>query len=371
MSAEKFPLNIRHALWQKHSKRCAYCTESITLSEVEIDHVLPESLRNDPSLPAHLERYGLPADFSLSSLGNLLPAHSHCNRKKSSRILDESHLRHFLGIANAASSGVRELADASQRWESRDKFLVEVIEAFRLGAITPMDIQEPQLPYSLRLSKPIVFADKPDELVQSIGFVEVDGLLDRPVLMGGDPKFAADFGDLKGVRMTVRTCREYRAALAANFHAQTTYDIKSESFLKSVNAILNAVSSVRLPTISYIRHPHRGVADLDLLPASILPYLSLHGAAEATAQLRGLTLRDLLRRGEMKILEINSRELLFEWHSTGLMIRELCRADFDSDGVEDILCECYRWAPQGTLGFGWTSVLSRLGPDDMFSSMRL
>ena len=98
--------------------------------------------------------------------------------------------------------------------------------------------------------------------------------------------------------MTVRTCREYRAALAAGFHAKTTYDIKSEAFLKTTNAILTAAALVRVPLISYIRKPHRGVADLDLLPSSVLPCVSPDDA-EIIAGMKGLSLGDLLGRGQI------------------------------------------------------------------------
>jgi hypothetical protein len=237
-------------------------------------------------------------------------------------------------------------------------------EAIRSGLILPMDLQESQPPDQLRLTKPLVFADTPEEFVESISPEEVERFLDRPVLMGGNPVFAADFGDDSGVRMTVRTCREYRAALAAGFYAKTTYDIKSEAFLKTTNAILTAAALVRVPLISYMRRPHRGVADLDLLPSSVLPCVSPDDA-KLIAGMKGLSLGDLLGRGEIKILRLSSSELSLEWN-WGLMLREVCRADFDGDGVEDILCECYCWATEGTLGFGWTSILARMGEDSTF-----
>jgi hypothetical protein len=182
--------------------------------------------------------------------------------------------------------------------------------------------------------------------------------------MGGNPIFSANFGDNSGIRMTVRTCREYRAALAAGFYALTTYDIKSEAFLKVANTLLAGAAMVRVPLISYVRNPHFGITDLDLLPLSVLPCVSLDDT-RAVADMAGVSLADLLARGEIKILNVSSNEISLEWH-WGLMLREICRADFDGDGVEDILCECYLWAPEGTLGFGWTSILSRTSAEGMF-----
>ncbi|HYN14158.1 MAG TPA: hypothetical protein VES66_00040, partial [Terriglobales bacterium] len=120
-------------------------------------------------------------------------------------------------------------------------------------------------------------------------------------------------------------------SIAAGFYAKTTYDIKSEAFLRTANAILTAAALVRVPLISYIRKPHRGVADLDLLPSSVLPCVSPDDA-EVIAGMKGLSLGDLLGRGEIRILRLSSSELSLEWN-WGLMLGEVCRADFDGVGV--------------------------------------
>jgi hypothetical protein len=40
--------NERLAIWMAHQKRCVYCGEPIQLRDLEIDHILPASLENDP-----------------------------------------------------------------------------------------------------------------------------------------------------------------------------------------------------------------------------------------------------------------------------------------------------------------------------------
>lgn len=369
MSSQKIDLDVRHAIWLAHYRRCVYCSEPLSFAEVDIDHVIPESLAGKPELPEILASLGLSAEFDLSSIQNLLPAHRRCNLTKTSDVFKEASARFFLHLAEKASANVQKLVASKKERENRENLLSRVSKAIRSGLILPMDLQESQPPDQLRLTKPLVFADHPNELVQTISPEEVEIFLDRPVLIGGNPVFAADFGDADGIRTTVRTCREYRAALAAGFHAQSTYDIKPEAFLKTTNAILTAAALLRVPLISYIRKPHRGVTDLDLLPSSVLPCVSPDDA-ETIAGMKGLSLGDLLRREQIKILGLSSTELSLEWH-WGLMLREVCRADFDGDGVEDILCECYCWATQGTLGFGWTSILTRTGEDSGFGVSQL
>jgi len=344
MSSQTIELDLRHAIWLTHNRRCVYCSEPLSFSEVDIDHVIPEALVGNPEFPAILAPLDLPLAFDLFSIRNLLPVHRRCNLVKSSKVFDDAAARFFLHRAEGASANVQELVAKKKEGQIRDNLLAKLGEAIRSGLILPMDIQVSQPPHLLRLTNPLVFADAPAEIIESIAPEEVERYLDRPVLMGADPVFAADFGDDNGVRMSVRTWREYRAALAAGFSAKTTYDIKSEAVLKTANAILTAAGSVRLPIISYIRRPHRGVADLELLPSSVLPCVSPDDA-EIIAGMENASLSDLLGRGEIKILRISSSELSLEWN-WGLMLREICRADFDGDGIEDILCECYCWATE-------------------------
>jgi hypothetical protein len=316
-----------------------------------------------------LARLDLAPTFNLSSIQNLVPTHRRCNLAKSSDLFNEASARFFLHRAEKAVAQIEELIRSKRNRESRENLLSSVGEAIRSGLILPMDVQESQPPDDLQLTKPLVFADKPGEYVESIAPDEVSLYLDRPVLMGGNPIFAADFGDQSGVRMTVRTCREYRAALSAGFHALTTYDIKSEAYLKTTNAILAAAGSVPIPLISYIQRPHRGVPDLNLLPPSVLPRV-LPNDDEMINGMKDFSLGDLLERGEIKILSLSSNSLSLQWN-WGFMLREVCRADFDGDGVEDILCECYCWATEGTMGFGWTSILARVEDNGPFSVSRI
>ena len=95
-----------------------------------------------------------------------------------------------------------------------------------------------------------------------------------------------------------------------------------------------------------------------------MPSISPEGREEIKS-LAGSTVGDLLRGGALKILSASSYEVSMEWHM-GFLLRELCRADADGDGVEDILCEGYCWAIGGSLGYGWTCVLSRTSGKALF-----
>ena len=367
MSKQKVGYALREALWKAHEKRCAYCGESLSFAELEADHIIPEAGWNKPGLADLLVELELPADFDLKSAANLLPAHGRCNRRKTDDVFEIGPLHFYLAYAHKKTGQVEALVASLKREEKRETTLSRLSEALISGYITHMDIRlEQKEPGVLKLSKALVFADG---LEYSVTAEQVPSFLDRPVLMGANPTLDAAFGDEDGVKMRVRTCREYRAALQAGYFALTTYDIKSEAFLKPVDAVLLAAEAVRLPHLSYIDRPFKGLADLDLLPVDVLLEVSPDDTREIQA-MKGETLKDLLDKGELRVLKVSSSEISIKWHSR-LLMREICRADLDHDGIEDILCECYRWATGGTMGFGWTCLLKRLSADAPFTISRL
>ncbi|MDF1996404.1 HNH endonuclease [Peribacillus frigoritolerans] len=75
---------VRYALWQAYKKRCAICGNSIGYTQLQIDHIIAESLEKIPNkLYEVLKKYELPKDFKINSLYNLRPACGYCNREKS------------------------------------------------------------------------------------------------------------------------------------------------------------------------------------------------------------------------------------------------------------------------------------------------
>src|SRR5690349_17600689 len=76
----------RYAVWLHHGKRCWLCLEPLDLVAATVDHVVAESLTDDPTaLQETIELYKLPATFNVNSFENWLPAHNHCNQSKSKR----------------------------------------------------------------------------------------------------------------------------------------------------------------------------------------------------------------------------------------------------------------------------------------------
>jgi hypothetical protein len=93
MSAQQFSIGFRHALWEAHKQKCFYCTKGIMLLEMEVDHVLPESLDFDPQqLQEVKQRLGLPDEFQITGFANLVPACRACNGRKKHNLLPDGRL---------------------------------------------------------------------------------------------------------------------------------------------------------------------------------------------------------------------------------------------------------------------------------------
>lgn len=113
---------------------------------------------------------------------------------------------------------------------------------------------------------------------------------------------------------------------------------------------LMALAKATLASESYIAEPRVDLPDLYLLAFSMFPDPS---ASVSDPPVSTETYKDKVDRGELVIKNIGSTILNIEQpEGMGQQLVEVVRADFDGDGVEDILLfeDCY--ATHGTLGLG-------------------
>lgn len=113
MAKYKFTQSERHAVYTTHGEKCYTCGRALTMKTVQIDHVVPESLADDPeALAAALEQLGLEQDFDLNSYENWMPACEPCNKDKRQMVWRGSLLAQ-LALQRAADRAdrAREVAD--------------------------------------------------------------------------------------------------------------------------------------------------------------------------------------------------------------------------------------------------------------------
>jgi 5-methylcytosine-specific restriction endonuclease McrA len=87
MAKRQFSDEERYAVYTVHGEKCYMCGEPIDLLTMEVDHIIPEALLDEPAtLGPILDGFGLPADFNLQSYANWLPACGPCNNRKRNRV---------------------------------------------------------------------------------------------------------------------------------------------------------------------------------------------------------------------------------------------------------------------------------------------
>lgn len=93
MGKRQFTDEERYAVYTVHGERCYLCRRPVDLMTMEVDHVIPESLLDEPAKLAPVAAgYGLPADFDLQSFANWMPACGPCNGRKRERVFDPTPL---------------------------------------------------------------------------------------------------------------------------------------------------------------------------------------------------------------------------------------------------------------------------------------
>ena len=100
MADQKFSASEREALWLAYGKKCGYKREPLDISNFHIDHILPESLADNPEEFERVKiELGLNKNFDLMGFENLLPCKPPVNEQKSSLVLEPPFIYYFLGIA--------------------------------------------------------------------------------------------------------------------------------------------------------------------------------------------------------------------------------------------------------------------------------
>lgn len=100
----------------------------------------------------------------------------------------------------------------------------------------------------------------------------------------------------------------------------------------------------------------------------VVPENQTHAGSEDGRENDGSTYADKIESGELVIRRVSSHLLVVEepdgtGRGMGQQLIEVVRADFDGDGLEEILVHEYTWATHGTLGFGGAFLLARRTPD--------
>ena len=361
MSTQKFSAAEREAIWLAHGKKCAYTNRRLDISNFHIDHIIPESLAKDPdAFKDKLAELNLSTDFNTQGYENLLPCCPRANLQKRDFILSRLHF--YLDIAAAKKEKVElNLADIKKR-EVSGKALVLLQQCLERGDLTYDEVatilqQHSERPESIfELIEEMQFADGNE--VKFIAKADIESLWDQPIYIHGLP-----FENEKNEQIFVQTCREYESILEQGYLPVSNTVLKMSVSFHQRCDLLRYLQSATTPQESFISNPKVGVIDLKLLPFSLFPWIDdkvQRMDLEATYQSK-------VNDGVLVVTSVSQNSLeIVAPRDMGQQLIEVVRADFNGDGIEDILVFEYCFATEGTLGFGATRILTRKSIDGRF-----
>lgn len=207
------------------------------------------------------------------------------------------------------------------------------------------------------------FADGPE--VKSIAKADIEALRDLPVYsQKNDYIDEVRLINEKGEQIHVRTCREYESACALGYYPDLpNSNMKNSIRFEQQCGLLNSLQAATIPQQSFVSQPRVGVVDLGLIPFSFFPLFSNDESGDL-----GATYQSKVKDGVLMVQETNQNSLVIESKLLGMgqHLTEVVRADFNGDGIEDILLFDYRYAVLGTLAYGGILILTKKSIDGKF-----
>lgn len=146
---------ITEAIWKSHGERCIYHNGPLGWEGLQIDHIIPQVLWDNPSRQDErvrlLAELSLPVDFKKDGPLNLIPSCQRCNRQKS----DDYHLpqlHHLLRLSRRKQPEVMRRIKALEkeaqqgRWVSKVAAMAETAPEHRQALLNTLDQSRPFSP---------------------------------------------------------------------------------------------------------------------------------------------------------------------------------------------------------------------------------
>ena len=202
--------------------------------------------------------------------------------------------------------------------------------------------------------------------LKDLGDLEAE--LEKPVEIphGLGPEHVLVLTGPGGRRVTVRTGREYVSYIQSGYYPRTTYDITMASWFISVcepPLFLKRASPAR---ISYLADFAWDQEPLSNLPPMLGPDRQENYVAGIA---KGKTWVDFFP--DTVVEEVGRTKIRLVTTGTRIRFEVVAWADFNGDGIEDILLWTSRYAVGGTLRRYCHVVVTRLGEGDRLKEVRL
>ena len=200
-------------------------------------------------------------------------------------------------------------------------------------------------PIAPRLLRPLEFVDFTVSDIRSPDGIKT--LRAQKLSLGGnDPGPHSILAtNIDAPRIQIETVNQYKAAIHSGYAAQNNCEMMLVSFFEIASATLDFMEKARPSTASYL-------GTLKQLPVSILNWVG----SEEEEQLKrdttkGITLQDYAKpssQWRLHNLKAVGNAVSFSSENEDYVVNELCRGDFDHDGLEDSLIVVYWHYKEGS-----------------------
>jgi hypothetical protein len=305
--------------------------------------------------------YELGENFEINNLCNLVPTHGKCNRRKSDELFSKQATLFYLALTNKTKTKIENEIKKLRKRKNKGQIISKLQSALAANLIETKELQEvlkkaQENDWSntkIKLPLGVQFVDEVYDLFYLNTDISI--LYDKKMLVGSEDDWLELSND-KNEILKVSTLREWQHARRKGYYPLTNYAIKLASSFTFLEEFFAALGKAKMPRVSFVSEPWIEIDNLDYLSPNIL-YDPDGGLVQYTE--KGLSVGDLVRQ---KITSKNSSspyKISLEFRGMEISLIEQFRADFNNDGIEDIFVRGWMRAVGGTMGFGFTSTLTR------------
>jgi hypothetical protein len=369
MSKQRIGDLLRLALLEAYHWKCFYTGEPLFWSDVEIDHIIPES--KEGNLQELKKELRLDDNFDIHGLENLVPCRHDVNRRKGDSIISNLKLMYYLERAFAKKTTIKKILLKFKKKRSIDQITKSLIGGFMSSGIKLDEFPQVFLRvmkdlYSeeqIKLKVPIEFREMSlGELSQKEGLNNYE---DKPLSIFPDSDAGIELVHDNGNKIEVKTLEEWKRYTAEGYYPLTTVAMKLSAIFTRLETLVEILPKVNLPLRSYIK----GKTLRELLPEmdnTLLKVCDVEDEIDVTS------IGGLIYSGTVKIEEEDDDSVtLLVNDSIRILVKEQFRADITGNGIEDIFCYWGFDAIGGSFGGGGDVILSKSNSNELIHAVSI
>ena len=144
MKKYKFTNLERLVIWENYDNKCFWCGEPLRFNDTSVDHVIPESLLENPEKLNQVKfLYKLPENFEINNFENWVPAHMKCNSRKGIKIFENSPVMiMILEQLLKKSEKLKTEYEKLKHRQSKDKVVGKLVSDLENNTISSDDLIE-------------------------------------------------------------------------------------------------------------------------------------------------------------------------------------------------------------------------------------